>query len=246
MSDYEKRLIEVFLADVRASLPAPNGGDPAVSIEPGTSGSESAEASESSPQVAVDGHPGSKVANEQPVEPAAAGLEEAPKPAPEPAPESAPDPGPKITPEDRRRLASWPVWLIALPAAVAIWGGWVGLGGLTGFGYINLLPGIVADGSWATINSAITLPIGVEAYAAYALRAWLSGRVPDRARRFARWSAIASLLVGALGQVAYHVLVAAGITAAPWWITTLVACLPVTVLGMAATLAHLIREGEVR
>jgi len=107
---------------------------------------------------------------------------------------------------------------------------------------VDLLPGIVNPGSWATIDSAITLPIGVETYGAYALYVWLSGRVPDRARRFARWSAIASLGVGALGQVAYHLLVASGATAAPWWITMLVACLPVAVLGMGAALAHLVRN----
>ncbi|SCF45042.1 ABC transporter permease [Micromonospora mirobrigensis] len=140
---------------------------------------------------------------------------------------------------ESRRLASWPVILIALPAFVAIWSGWVGLGGLTGFGVVHPLPGIADEFS---INTAITLPIGVEVYAAYALRAWLSGLVPPRARRFAKWSAIGSLLVGALGQVAYHLLVAAGITSAPWWITTLVACLPVAVLGMAAALAHLSHE----
>lgn len=131
--------------------------------------------------------------------------------------------------------------LLALPAFVAIWGGWVGLGGLTGFGKVNLLPGI---GSGWTIDTAITLPIGVETYGAYALYVWLSGRVPERARRFAKWSAIASLGVGALGQVAYHLLVAAGMDAAPWWITTAVACLPVAVLGMGAALAHLVRSHD--
>ncbi|MFI7305515.1 ABC transporter permease [Micromonospora aurantiaca] len=140
-----------------------------------------------------------------------------------------------------RRLSSWPVVLIALPAFVAIWSGWVGLGGLTGFGVVHPLPGI-ADGF--SINTAITLPIGVEVYAAYSLRAWLSGQVPPRARRFAKWSGIGSLIIGALGQVAYHLLVAAGITSAPWQITTAVACLPVAVLGMAAALAHLMHEGS--
>ncbi|KXK58521.1 hypothetical protein AWW66_29255 [Micromonospora rosaria] len=133
----------------------------------------------------------------------------------------------------------WPVVLLALPAFVAIWSGWVGLGGLTGFGVVHPLPGIWDSFS---INSAITLPIGVETYGAYALYVWLSGRVPDRARRFAKWSALGSLAIGALGQVAYHLLVAAGITSAPWWITTAVACLPVAVLGMGAALAHLVRE----
>jgi hypothetical protein len=164
----------------------------------------------------------------------------------EPQPAVVGHPGTKITDEQARKVPTWPVWLIALPAFVAVWSGWVGLGKLTGFGKVDLLPGIVDPGSWATIDSAITLPIGVEVYGAYALRVWLSGAVPDRARRYARWSAVGSLLVGALGQVAYHVLVATGVTAAPWWITTAVACLPVVVLGMGAGLAHLIRHGGAR
>ena len=131
--------------------------------------------------------------------------------------------------------------MIALPAFVAVWSGWVGLGQLTGFGPINLLPGIAPEGEWATIDSAITLPIGMEVYAAYALYVWLSGRVPTRARRFAAVSAIGSLIVGSAGQVAYHLLISHGVTSAPWQITTAVACLPVAVLGMAAALIHLVR-----
>jgi hypothetical protein len=140
-----------------------------------------------------------------------------------------------------RKLNVWPLLLLALPASVAIWSGWVGLGGLTGFGVVHPLPGIW-DG--ARLNTAITLPIGVEAYAAYALRAWLATGVPVRARRFAKKSAIGSLLLGALGQVAFHLMAAAHMKHAPWWITTLVACLPVGVLGMGAALAHLLRNGE--
>lgn len=135
------------------------------------------------------------------------------------------------------RVKTWPVLLLALPAFVAIWSGWVGLGGLTGFGVVHPLPGIADT---FEINTAITLPIGVETYAAFALRVWLSGRVHDRARRFARTSSILSLVLGAGGQVAYHLMVAAGVTRAPWGITTVVACIPVAVLGMGAALAHLI------
>jgi cytochrome bd-type quinol oxidase subunit 2 len=108
---------------------------------------------------------------------------------------------------------------------------------------VHPLPGI-ADGF--TINSAITLPIGVETYAAFALRVWLSGQVPVRARRFAKVSALSALGLGALGQVAYHLLEAGGVTRAPWQITTVVACLPVAVLGMGAALAHLIHTRENR
>lgn len=141
----------------------------------------------------------------------------------------------------RTRAATWPVVLLALPAFVAIWSGWVDLGRLTGFGVVHPLPGILDE---VALNTAITLPIGLETYAAYALYVWLSGAVPARAARFARASAIGSLVLGAGGQVAYHVMVAAGMSRAPYWITTVVACLPVAVLGMGAALRHLVHAGH--
>jgi hypothetical protein len=140
-----------------------------------------------------------------------------------------------------RPVRVWPVWLLMAPAAVAIWGGWVGLGELAGFGPVRLLPGIADQ---VVINTAITLPIGMEVYAAYALYVWLSGKARGKARRMARTSAIAALIVGAAGQIAYHVMAAAGVGVAPWWITAGVACLPVAVLGMGAALAHMVRADE--
>jgi hypothetical protein len=53
-------------------------------------------------------------------------------------------------------------------------------------------------------------------------------------------SSIVALTLGALGQVAYHPMSASGVETAPWPITAAVACLPVAVLGMGATLAHLL------
>jgi hypothetical protein len=138
-----------------------------------------------------------------------------------------------------RALPSWPLLVLAVPATVAVWSGWVGIGQLTGFGEAHPLPGI-----WDSLHldTAVTLPVGVEAYAAYALRAWLSGSaVSARTRRFARWSAIGSLALGMAGQVAYHLLTQAHASHAPWGITTAVACLPVLVLGMGAALTHLLR-----
>ena len=112
---------------------------------------------------------------------------------------------------------------------------------MTGFGKIRPLPGI-----WDAlhIDTAVTLPVGVEAYAAFALRAWLTrnSAVTDRTRRFARWSAIAALVLGMAEQVAYHLLTQAGVTRAPWKVTTVVFCLPVAVLGMGSALAHLLRS----
>ncbi|MBB5958417.1 hypothetical protein FHS29_005025 [Saccharothrix tamanrassetensis] len=179
-----------------------------------------------------------------------AGPDTTPGPAADPAPPGrvgaawavltgrTPPPGRRV--RRARRVRAWPVLLIALGAFVAIWGGWVELGKLTGFGEITPLPGIADD--W-TINSAITLPLGVEAYAAFALRVWLSESTGSvRARGFAKWSALGALLLGAAGQVAYHLMNAAGLTAAPWQITTAVSCLPVVVLGLGAALTHLMHN----
>jgi hypothetical protein len=131
--------------------------------------------------------------------------------------------------------------LIASPAAVAVWSGWVGLGTLCGFGIVHPLPGI-ADGF--QLNTAITLPVGVEAYGAYALGAWLTPGTRADARRFARWSAIGSLVLGMTGQVIYHMLAATHATRAPWPVVVLVSCLPVLTLGMGAALTHLLRTAD--
>ena len=131
---------------------------------------------------------------------------------------------------------------ISLSAFTAVWGGWVGLGRMVGFGKVNLLPGFVADGGWATIDLAITLPIGIEAYAASALYVAVAGLVRGGSRWFAGTSAGLSLVLGAFGQAAYHVLDAQGRTVAPEWIVVFVSVLPVVVLGMAGVLLHLVLE----
>lgn len=161
----------------------------------------------------------------------------------EPLPEAVEQAPAPVAERPERRAATWPIYLLALPAFAAVWSGWVGLGGLTGFGLIQPFPGIpFLEG--IELDTAITLPVGVETYAAYALYVWLSGYAPPKARRFAMWSAIGSLAFGAAGQVALHLMVAAGITVAPWQITTVVACLPVAVLGMGAALRHLVHAEE--
>ena len=109
---------------------------------------------------------------------------------------------------------------------------------MCGFGPVNLLPGI---GGGFHVNTAITLPVGVEAYGAYALRAWLTPGAPEPARKFARRSAIGSLALGMLGQVVYHLLSAAHAARAPWPVVVLVSCLPVVTLGFGAALTHLLR-----
>jgi hypothetical protein len=91
-----------------------------------------------------------------------------------------------------RTMRSWPLLVLAAPAAAEVWSGWVGIAQKTGFGLVSPLPGI-----WPSLHldTAITLPVGVEAYAAYALRAWLARdrSISGRTRRFAKWSAICSL-----------------------------------------------------
>jgi hypothetical protein len=166
-----------------------------------------------------------------------------------PSPEVKPagDPGsPPRPPADARPYPqvrpprAWPLGLIGLAAAVAVWGGWVDLGRLTGFGMVQPLPGLV-DG--LRINTAIVLPIGIEAYGGYALRTWLSSAaLSAKTRRYAGWSALASLVVGAGAQVASHLMKATGITVAPWGVTVVVSCVPVVVLGLATGLATLVRQ----
>jgi hypothetical protein len=161
-------------------------------------------------------------------------------------PAAAPDPVPAAgrsgEARDRARaVRSWPLLVLAVPAAAEVWSGWVGIAQKTGFGVVPLLPGI-----WSSLHldTAVTLPVGVECYAAYALRAWLAGghAISDRTRRFARWSAICSFALGMAGQVAFHLMDQDHVTRAPWGITTLVSCLPVLVLGMGTALAHMLRE----
>ena len=139
-----------------------------------------------------------------------------------------------------RTVRSWPLLVLAAPAAAEVWSGWVGIAQKTGFGLVSPLPGI-----WPSLHldTSITLPVGVEAYAAYALRAWLASEhaVSARTRRFAKWSAIFSFALGMAGQVAYHLLAQAGVARAPWAITTIVSCLPVLVLAMGTALAHMLR-----
>jgi len=93
-----------------------------------------------------------------------------------------------------RTVRSWPLLVLAAPAAAEVWSGWVGIAQKTGFGLVSPLPGI-----WPSLHldTSITLPVGVEAYAAYALRAWLADGYPvsGRTRRFAKWSAICSFII---------------------------------------------------
>ena len=76
-----------------------------------------------------------------------------------------------------RTVRSWPLLVLAAPAAAEVWSGWVGIAQKTGFGLVSPLPGILPS---LHLDTSITLPVGVEAYAAYALRAWLAGGALDQ------------------------------------------------------------------
>jgi hypothetical protein len=148
---------------------------------------------------------------------------------------------PRLVEGGSRTVPGWPLFFIAAPAAVAVWSGWVGLGTLCGFGIVHPLPGIV---SGFRLDTAITLPVGVEAYGAYALGAWLTPGTAPAARTFARHSALGALALGMAGQVIYHLLAAAHAHAAPWPVVMLVSCLPVLTLGFGGALTHLLRAGH--
>jgi hypothetical protein len=135
---------------------------------------------------------------------------------------------------------TWPLLVIGLGAAVAVWSGWVGLGALTGFGEVELLPGLLPA---VKINTAVVLPLSVEAYAAYALHVWLtSATYARRTRIYAGVSSIASLAIGVAAQAVYHLMSAAHVTTAPPVVTVAVASVPVVVLGLATALARLVRD----
>ena len=101
--------------------------------------------------------------------------------------------------DQARTMRSWPLLVLAVPAAAEVWSGWVGIAQKTGFGMVSLLPGI-----WPSLHldTAVTLPVGVECYAAYALRAWLATdhTIRDRTRQFAKWSAVFSFALGMAGD----------------------------------------------
>ena len=73
-----------------------------------------------------------------------------------------------------KTVRSWPLLVLAVPAAAEVRSGWVGIAQLTGFGVVPLLPGI-----WPSVHldTAVTLPVGIECYAAYALRRRVHGRL---------------------------------------------------------------------
>lgn len=136
------------------------------------------------------------------------------------------------------KVRTWPLMVIGASAMVAVWSGWIELGHLTGFGVVRPLPGIWDD---FEVNTVITLPLGLEVYGAYAMQLWVSGRLRGFAKSFAAFTSVVALLLATSGQAGVHIMHAWNWTAAPWWVTAIVSALPVVTLGLATTLAHLVR-----
>jgi hypothetical protein len=129
----------------------------------------------------------------------------------------------------------WFLMLIGFGTAVVIWGGWVDLGGMCGFGSIQLLPGT------PPVNLSPALPFTMEAYGSYALFSAVCLLPLSRPTRAFAWiSAIGALLLGFAGQAAFHVLREYGYARAPWQVIVGVSGVPVLALALAATLYHLI------
>jgi hypothetical protein len=54
-----------------------------------------------------------------------------------------------------RTVRSWPLLVLAAPAAAEVWSGWVGIAQKTGFGLVSPLPGILPS---LHLDTSITLP----------------------------------------------------------------------------------------
>jgi hypothetical protein len=150
-----------------------------------------------------------------------------------------------VTEIQNRGPSRKPLVLLAVPAGIAIWAGWVGLGGMTGFGKIHPFPGFPLGMADFTLNTAITLPFSAELYGAYAFHVWT--RTTDPAvRKLAKWSCLGAFALGFLAQVAFHLLESRGITIAPWLVTVLVSAVPVTTFAFGTGLWTLQRDAARR
>jgi hypothetical protein len=83
------------------------------------------------------------------------------------------------------------------------------------------------------------LPLAIDAYAMTATRVWLAASTGSRrARRFARWNAIAAIVMSVAGNGVFH-LIAANLLVVSWGIVLAVGSVPALVLGLVAHLAVL-------
>src|ERR1019366_8556269 len=82
-----------------------------------------------------------------------------------------------LQPGRARAVRSWPLLVLALPATVAVWSGWVGIGQMTGFGqvaYHLLTQAGASHAPWGITTAVSCLPVlvlGMGAALAHLLRA---------------------------------------------------------------------------
>ena len=55
-----------------------------------------------------------------------------------------------------RTVRSWPLLVLAAPAAAEVWSGWVGIAQKTGFGLVSPLPGASRNSTMSPIRSSST------------------------------------------------------------------------------------------
>ena len=152
--------------------------------------------------------------------------------------------GPRRLPGRARAVRSWPLLVLAAPAAGR---GVVRLGRHRQ--QDRLRAGLPAAGIWPSLHLDTTSPCrpggglrGVRAARLAGQRA-CGQRADPPVRQVVR-----DLLLRArmAGQAAYHLLAQAGTARAPWPITTIVSCLPVLVLGMDRASPHAARRRRLR
>ena len=143
---------------------------------------------------------------------------------------------------DRRRtIRSWPLLVLAVPAAAEVWSGWVGIAQKTGFGagppaagHLVLAP--PGHGHHPPGRRRVLRGLRAARLAGHRAR----DQRPDPPVRQVVRDLLLRARHGRAGRLPPDG--PGRVTRAPWGITTLVSCLPVLVLGMGTALAHMLRD----
>ncbi len=104
------------------------------------------------------------------------------------------------------------------------------------------LSGLARSAGWSP-DVCPALPVVVDVLAAVSTRAWLSGSAPVEAKRFAKRSALLSVVVSMAGNIGFHLL-QAGYLRASVVLVILVAMIPPIGLAAAAHLVAVLRSAE--
>lgn len=97
---------------------------------------------------------------------------------------------------------------------------------------LALLVGFAAWSAWL-------YPVVIDAAAAAGAIGWLGGRVPERARRFARLLTVALLAASVAGNGVFHYLTTYRLPPA-WWLVVTVSAVPAATLGAVVHLGVLV------